>query len=365
MGGCGICRADASLAPEAPDRSRSSGGLKATQLWMKENGLGVNSETWSKWKELPQEEKDLWRAKALALSRPEAAPSEVDEAPDDDSEEVRRPSVGILKRFQQLMGKAKEAPQPEPKEEPEEEPKEEPKETDEKEKEDVSGEGEPSPSSPSPTSPHSDPFTKFLSTQSVLIVTESGMGKRVALSDLKLMSRNKKGVQAIKLSGGDQVCAMCITGSQMLPRMPRKPRSPAEIYQDAAAHAAGSPPEAAHAVGFESLSAAEQETYHQEHAAEELAYQEALKARKILEEELEEKIGQLLLCTSGGSILRLQVSEVEVMKRRQGGRCLMKVERSDSLISACLLSAVDAERDAPHSAECEREQDGEIGRAHV
>ena len=26
----------------------------------------------------------------------------------------------------------------------------------------------------------------------------------------------------------------------------------------------------------------------------------------------------------GGSILRLQVSEVEVMKRRQGGRCLMK-----------------------------------------
>lgn len=31
--------------------------------WMKENGLGVNSETWSKWKELPQEEKDLWRAK--------------------------------------------------------------------------------------------------------------------------------------------------------------------------------------------------------------------------------------------------------------------------------------------------------------
>eukprot|EP00913_Durusdinium_trenchii_P000942 g871.t1 len=47
------------------------------------------------------------------------------------------------------------------------------------------------------------------------------------------------------------------------------------------------------------------------------------------------------------------------MKRRQGGRCLMKVERSDSLISACLLSAVDAERDAPHSAECEREQDGE------
>ncbi|CAK9022317.1 unnamed protein product [Durusdinium trenchii] len=128
------------------------------------------------------------------------------------------------------------------------------------------------------------------------------------------------------------------------------------LSQDAAAHAAGSPPEAAHAVGFESLSAAEQETYHQEHAAEELAYQEALKARKILEEELEEKIGQLLLCTSGGSILRLQVSEVEVMKRRQGGRCLMKVERSDSLISACLLSAVDAERDAPHSAECEREQ---------
>ena len=41
------------------------------------------------------------------------------------------------------------------------------------------------------------------------------------------------------------------------------------MVQDAAAHAAGSPPEAAHAVGFESLSAAEQETYHQEHAAEE------------------------------------------------------------------------------------------------
>ena len=34
----------------------------------------------------------------------------------------------------------------------------------------------------------------------------------------------------------------------------------------------------------------------------------------------------------------------------------LEVERSDSLISACLLSAVDAERDAPHSAECEREQ---------
>lgn len=47
------------------------------------------------------------------------------------------------------VARGQEAPQPEPKEEPEEEPKEEPKETDEKEKEDVSGEGEPSPSSPS------------------------------------------------------------------------------------------------------------------------------------------------------------------------------------------------------------------------
>ena len=32
--------------------------------WMKEHQLPVSTETGSRWKELPEEEKDLWKAKA-------------------------------------------------------------------------------------------------------------------------------------------------------------------------------------------------------------------------------------------------------------------------------------------------------------
>eukprot|EP00434_Breviolum_minutum_P014204 symbB.v1.2.012524.t1/scaffold852.1/size193270/2 len=84
-----------------------------------------------------------------------------------------------------------------------------------------------------------------------------------------------------------------------------------------------------------------------------------------MELELRQSLGQVLLCSAGGALLRLPVSQVEIMKRRQMGRCLMKVQDTDHVISAVLMSSVDAEKDEltkPHSEECEGEAVVDEGR---
>jgi len=362
LGGCGICHVDSTIETAKSREKATRKTVSGFSLWLRENRLTPSAESGQRWRELSPEEKETWQAKAKALSKPAANVDTIPQDDDSDDEVLENAPVaevpavatrGVLQRFKDMMGRSKDPAVTEP------------------EAEEVSGgeEGEveaPSPASPSPGPGLADPVVNFLQTQSVLIVTNSGLGKRVVLSDIKLQPRNRVGFQAIKLQGRDAVCAVCITGSQSLPKLPRRAKAPADLYQESLLRD-GVDIESAKA--FESLSAKQQGRFQREHEEEESAYQEALERRKAMELELRQSLGQVLLCSAGGALLRLPVSQVEIMKRRQMGRCLMKVQETDHVISAVLMSSVDAEKDEltkPHSEECEGEalvDEGEPGDA--
>mmetsp|Transcript_47962 Transcript_47962/g.89815 ORF Transcript_47962/g.89815 Transcript_47962/m.89815 type:complete len:176 (+) Transcript_47962:399-926(+) len=111
------------------------------------------------------------------------------------------------------------------------------------------------------------------------------------------------------------------------------------------------------APSFDKLSQKQQKPFLLQHQREEEAYKDAQKVRQEAEKAFREKLGEVLLCTAGGSVLRLLVQHVDVLKRSQQGRCLMKVPRQDTLISASLLSTVDQERDAVVADHSEELQD--------
>lgn len=354
LGGSGICHLTADAAAELPTGAGAGKKQRMSgfQLWIKENKLAPSAEVGQKWRELASEEKEQWqaKAKALSLSGPATAAGSDDDSDENpvaaDASEASAPveaaaARGVLQRIQQFMGRSKDAASAAVTAAPESEPVE----AVEAEQEDEGSGGEPSPTSPSGSG--SGAWQKLMAAQSVLIVTRGGMGKRLPLSELKLVPRNRTGQQAIKLgkrpSQDDAVCAICITGSQSLPKLPRRPKAPQELYQDSLLRDGN---DLESATPFESLSAKQQGHFQQEHESEESAYQEAVKKRKKVEEELKEQLGQVLLCSSGGAILRLPVSQVELCKKRVAGRCLMKVDAEiDSVISAALISAVDAEKD--------------------
>eukprot|EP00435_Cladocopium_sp_Y103_P015238 s2274_g3.t1 len=367
LGGSGICHLSADAVAEMPtgsagEKRRMTGFV----LWLRENKLSPSAEAGQKWRELPSGEKEQWQAKAKALSLPSGPTTAAGSDDDSDGDPVAdadaeasaplaveaavasAPRGGMLQRIQQFMGRSKDASTSATVAESE------PVEAVETvEVEDEGSGGEPSPTSPSGGG--SGAWQKFMAAQSVLFVTSGGMGKRLPLSELKLLPRNRTGQQAIKLGKrpgqDDAVCAICITGSQSLSKLPRRPKAPQELYQESLLRD-GLDLESA--TPFESLSAKQQGRFQQEHESEESAYQEAVKTRKAKEEELKEQLGQVLLCSSGGAILRLPVSQVEVCKKRVAGRCLMKVDASDSVISMALISSVDAEKDdlTLHSEEC-------------
>eukprot|EP00434_Breviolum_minutum_P014203 symbB.v1.2.012523.t2/scaffold852.1/size193270/1 len=227
LGGCGICHVDSTIETAKSREKTARKTVSGFSLWLKENRLTPSAESGQRWRELSPEEKETWQAKAKALSKPAANVDTIPQDDDSDDEVLENapvaevpavPTRGVLQRFKDMMGRSKDPAVTEP------------------EAEEVSGgeEGEveaASPASPSPGPGPADPVVNFLQTQSVLIVTNSGLGKRVVLSDIKLQPRNRVGFQAIKLQGRDAVCAVCITGSQSLPKLPRRAKAPADLYQ--------------------------------------------------------------------------------------------------------------------------------------
>ncbi|CAE8584689.1 unnamed protein product [Polarella glacialis] len=204
------------------------------------------------------------------------------------------------------------------------------------------------------------------SPMSVLLVTRLGFGKRVRVSELRVRKRNQKGQKAIRLEVTDSVTAVCVTLSDELPRLPRRARDPAVLYQEqlvseltlrspGAELPALPPAEEA----FARLKEEKRAPFIERHAKELAAYQAAVEARQASGVTLRAKLGQVLICTSGGAVSRVQVASVDVCKRGQKGRVLMKVPHSDEVCSASLLSSVDAEQDEglEEPAEAEPEAD--------
>ncbi|CAE7303527.1 gyrA [Symbiodinium natans] len=196
---------------------------------------------------------------------------------------------------------------------------------------------------------------QFLEAHSVLIINEKGFGKRVRLSDVKLSNRNAVG-QKLRLQEESDVAAICVVPSDVLPQLPPRPRDAPTLYKDSLAKARAEAIQAAAARGeevedepaevpFDCLSETAQKDFVDQQQRDEEAFKAAREARQEAEKVLRPKLGAVLLCTSGGLVLRLHILHVRVMKRRQKATCLMKVPRSDKLISASLLSAVDHERD--------------------
>ncbi|CAJ1382282.1 unnamed protein product [Effrenium voratum] len=334
VGGAAICRVDVDLGFSEKKKPHRLSGYA---LWMQETGCTFREA--GRWKELPAEEREKWQQKA-ALGRDTERRSANDK--DDDSEEAPEGPI-----------EAPQKPPPEPAK---------PAAVAVMEGAGAEVAEEDSSEEQSPRSPKALDSTteKFLAGQSLLLVTRAGFGKRVPLSEVKLRARNRMGPQAIKLVGEDSVTAVGVLGSDELPKLPRKPPKPADLFLEqrlAATAGAENGDAEAGQVQFEDLSESEQAPFVRQSQAEELAYEEAAQALKEATSELREKLGEVLLCTSSGSVLRIQATQVPLQKRRHMGRCLMKVEASDSLTSASLLSAVDEEKDecAAHSEECDGE----------
>ena len=92
---------------------------------------------------------------------------------------------------------------------------------------------------------------------------------------------------------------------------------------------------------FNALSEAERLPFIQRHTREREEYAAALERRRKLGLELRSKLGQVLICTTAGSVARVEVSSVEVAKKQAAMKKLMKVNGMDEVCTASLISSAD------------------------
>ncbi|CAE7627527.1 top2 [Symbiodinium sp. CCMP2456] len=391
VGGCGIASVPESTRDDAakPEKARRISGYN---LFCKESGSNLVQAS-AAWKSLSDSEKEEWHAKARAMNgqnpgREEAPPPATTGQPrkrhvadDDDSdneEEDERPqsskeaegNSALLGKLRKLVSRVTTGPEVMQQKNAKADPEDDDEEAD---MDDVRSNV---PTEVSPQSPQASPqgrtgtvsasMQDFLEAHSVLLVSDDGFGKRVRLSDIKLSSRNKTG-KRVKLQGDGHVVAVCVVPSDELPQLPPKPREAAILYKESCAKARTEAVQEAAARGqdpepekeeapFESLSAKKQKPYFDQQHRDQQHFEAAQKERQVAEKTLR-RLGEVLLCTSGGSVLRLPVMRVRVMKpmKRSQGR-LMKVQRPDTLVSASLMSSVDDEKDGATVGE-EQEQD--------
>jgi len=202
--------------------------------------------------------------------------------------------------------------------------------------------------------------------QSLFIVSRSGLAKRIRLSDFRVgrppttwPRRNQRGKIGFKFhKKGDAVASMLVVPSDELPRPPRRPREPWVLYQErtpcnendvvtgvtavaAAPAEAVSDAAAAAVAAFETLSEVERKPWLERHAADVSAYNASMEARKNLEKELTHKIGQVLLCTEKGLMSRVLLTTVALQKKAQVGRAIMTVQDGDTMLCASVVSSLD------------------------
>jgi len=393
VGGCGIASVPESVRDDAakPEKAKRISGYN---LFCKEAGGGF-AQASAAWSSLGEAEKEEWHAKARAMNGQnpdtEEAPPPASTGPprkrhvadDDDSDneedderlqsskQAARNSA-VLDKLRKLVSRVTTGPEVMQ----QKSAKADPEDDDEEAEMDDARSNVPtevSPQSPQaspqgrPTGAVSASMQQFLEAHSVLLVSDDGFGKRVRLSDIKLASRNKTG-KRVKLQGDGNVVAVCVVPSDELPQLPPKPREAAVLYkesctkaraeavQEAAARGEDPEPEKEEAP-FESLSAKKQKPYFDQQQRDQQHFEAAQKERLEAEKTLRPKLGEVLLCTSGGSVLRLPVMRIRVMKpmKRSQGR-LMKVQSPDTLVSASLMSSVDDEKDGATVGE-EQKQD--------
>lgn len=394
VGGCGIASVPESTRDDAakPEKARRINGYN---LFCKETGGGLGQAS-AAWKSLSDSEKEEWHAKARAMNgqnpdREEAPPpastgqprkrhvaddddsdnEEDDERPQSSKEAESNSAGAVLGKLRKLVSRVTTGPEVMQQKNAKADPEDDDEEAD---MDDVRSNV---PTEVSPQSPQASPqgrtgtlsasMQHFLEAHSVLLVSDDGFGKRVRLSDIKLSSRNKMG-KRVKLQGDGHVVAVCVVPSDELPQLPPKPREAAVLYKESCAKARAEAAQEAAARGqdpepekeeapFESLSAKKQKPYLEQQQRDQQHFEAAQKEHLEAEKALRPKLGEVLLCTSGGSVLRLPVMRVRVMKpmKRSQGR-LMKVQSPDTLVSASLMSSVDDEKDGATVGE-EQEQD--------
>eukprot|EP00927_Polykrikos_kofoidii_P065325 TRINITY_DN6109_c0_g1_i1.p1 TRINITY_DN6109_c0_g1~~TRINITY_DN6109_c0_g1_i1.p1 ORF type:complete len:2348 (-),score=532.90 TRINITY_DN6109_c0_g1_i1:289-6285(-) len=231
-----------------------------------------------------------------------------------------------------------------------------------------------------------------------LLVTRSGMAKRVRVSDFQIRSgfakRRGRGKLAINLlDAQDRVVGMRTVPGLEAKQAPKRPRDALAIYTEehrltnaletvaavvglteqappslvpgadpqaiAATQVvtetmvgvlplptvepsveAALPPTIDYASLFKALPEAERTSFEQRASAEAEAYAAAVEARRIQTEELAKELGQVLACSLKGQVTLVPVAQVPVGGRKVVGRRLMKLD-GDHILSASIVSAVD------------------------
>jgi len=385
LGSCAIAHLDKSLIDDVPvESSKASRAPTGYQLFVASTGLSWKEASKS-WGAFDQAEKDEWQAKAGkaahdASAVPDKASSSKRPRPgaidDDDSDNEVQPASGLVGKVSHMLGKvrssfgSKEKPDEDEAEDAEGDEEdgegEEDKDSEDADADAGEGDGEAdAESKPQAAEARACPWARANEPWSVMIITGHGAGKRVNLSELAVSTRrNKLGKKIIRLEAGDTVSSLHVTLNDAIPRIARKPRDPALLYQDsvlsAQPSAEGAPAPDADVSAeevFAALSKDKQTPFLEQHAKEVESYQQAVEDRRAAETLLRDKLGQVLLCTAKGSVKRIYVALVDVRRRTHAGIKLMKVPSGDELISAALLSSVEAEQDEIAQ---EEEQDPEL-----
>merc|ERR1712232_223109 len=68
--------------------------------------------------------------------------------------------------------------------------------------------------------------------QCVLIVTRNALGKRVRLSEFKVMRRGQRGIKAVKVFDDDAVAALSVVPDDVVPKMPTRPKEAWQLHQE-------------------------------------------------------------------------------------------------------------------------------------
>mmetsp|Transcript_29070 Transcript_29070/g.52693 ORF Transcript_29070/g.52693 Transcript_29070/m.52693 type:complete len:2014 (-) Transcript_29070:71-6112(-) len=398
LGSCTVAHLDKSLLDQsvldAPATTKRPRADSAYQIFSRAQGLYFNQAA-SAWSALTEADKEVWNAKAKAAKASLDATAALDKdggqatsskkartggvCDDDDSDNETTAGGGLVARVGSLLGKVRaslgskaKADLPEDDEAEDADVGDEEEDgdmgEDDKESEDgeaeVEGEVEEAAKPKAAKDASTSPWARATEPWSLMLITSHGAGKRVRLDELNVSSRNKLGNKVIRLEADAKVSSLHVTPNDAVPRAPRKPLSAALLYQDSVnaqqtSEAAPSTDANAEEV-FAALSKEKQAPFLEQHGKEEESYKQAMEERKAIEASLSDKLGQVLLCTARGSVKRVYVAMVDVRRRTMGGIKLMQVPSGDELISAALLSSVEAEQDEIVSSQQEQEQVPEI-----
>mmetsp|Transcript_68629 Transcript_68629/g.146956 ORF Transcript_68629/g.146956 Transcript_68629/m.146956 type:complete len:1911 (+) Transcript_68629:89-5821(+) len=210
--------------------------------------------------------------------------------------------------------------------------------------------------------------------QSVLLVTEAGMGLRMPLScpRIGLRKRGQRGLRVMKVADSDEVIGVCIVSDQGHSAPPAKPRTGQQIFvaekmgetqegdvshsQPAQQATDGSQPTEgsqavegeepkgfarAHALQerFKTLPEAEQQEYQNRADEERQRYAE------LMEEYQKQDHEEILLGSTGGLIKRVTTGGIPTSMKCNKGRSLAKLPAGDQLCAVAVLSSMDGDKE--------------------